>query len=335
MTDTLENRRMHPAIDAARRALIVERRPLRRNELETMSTLPSDEIESLLGLASEVRDHYCGQRAYVEVIYNAKKGGCSEDCHFCSQSARFASDVAPEPLKTVDEFVAAANEALARGAGEFCIVVAVRGPSSALLARVAEAVRVIKATTPLEVAVSLGILSDAQLAILVAAGVDKVNHNLESSERFFPSVCTTHTYAERWETCQRVRRAKLELCCGGIIGMGETMADRIDFLCALQALEPSEVPINFIDPRPGTPFSDRSVMEPMEALRYVAMARLALPGALIRFAGGREITLRGLQDLGMRGGASGLILGNYLTTTGRSDAEDFEMLERLGFEVMR
>ncbi|GAC1309225.1 MAG: biotin synthase BioB [Vulcanimicrobiaceae bacterium] len=326
---------MHPALDLARHALIVERRALRRDELVTLGALPALEIEALLGLASEVRDHYCGQRAYVEVIYNAKKGGCSEDCHFCSQSARFATDVDPEPLRTVEDFTSAANDALARGAGEFCIVVAVRGPSQALLLRVAEAVRVIKATTPLEVAVSLGILSDAQLQILVAAGVDKVNHNLESSERYFPSVCTTHTYAERWETCLRVKRAGLELCCGGIIGMGETPEDRIDFLCALQQLGPTEVPINFLDPRPGTPFSDRSVMEPMEALRYVALARLALPGALIRFAGGREITLRGLQDLGMRGGASGLILGNYLTTKGRSDADDFEMLDRLGFEVMR
>lgn len=326
---------MHPALDSARHALIVDRRALRRDELLTLSDLPASEIEALLGLASEVRDHYCGVRAYVEVIYNAKKGGCSEDCHFCSQSARFSTDVDPEPLRSVDDFVRAANEALARGAGEFCIVVAVRGPSNALLQRVAEAVRVIKATTPLEVAVSLGILTDAHLETLVDAGVDKVNHNLESSERYFPYVCTTHTYAERWETCLRVKSAGLELCCGGIIGMGETPADRVDFLCALQELEPTEVPINFLDPRPGTPFSDRSVMEPMEALRYVALARLALPGALIRFAGGREITLRGLQDLGMQSGASGLILGNYLTTKGRDDSEDFAMLDRLGFEVMR
>ena len=323
-----------PALAAARHALLDERRPLRRDELTTLAALPASDVEELLALAADVRDAYCGTRAYVEVIYNAKKGGCSEDCHFCSQSARFATDVDPEPLRSVDDFVAAANDALARGAGEFCIVVAVRGPSNALLARVAEAVRIIKATTPLEIAVSLGILTEAHLAVLAAAGVDKVNHNLESSERYFPSVCTTHTYAERWETCRRVRAAGLQLCCGGIIGMGETMADRIDFLCALQELGPTEVPINFLDPRPGTPFADRSIVEPVEALRYVALARLALPSALIRFAGGREITLRGLQDLGMRGGASGLILGNYLTTKGRSDADDFAMLDRLGFEVM-
>jgi biotin synthase len=326
---------MHPALAAARHTLLIERRPLGRDELTLLGDLPESDLPELLELAADVRDRYCGARAYVEVIYNAKKGGCSEDCHFCSQSARFATDVAPEPLKTVDEFVAAARAALERGAGEFCIVVAVRGPSNALLARVADAVRAIKATMPLEVAVSLGILSEAQLAVLAAAGVDKVNHNLESSRRFFPYVCTTHTFDERLETCRRVVRAGLELCCGGIIGMGETVADRIDFLLTLQELRPAEVPINFLDPRPGTPFSDRSVMEPMAALHYVALARLALPSALIRFAGGREITLRGLQDLGMRSGASGLILGNYLTTKGRDDRDDFAMLDRLGFEVVR
>ncbi|MBV8364666.1 MAG: biotin synthase BioB, partial [Candidatus Eremiobacteraeota bacterium] len=146
--------------------------------------------------------------------------------------------------------------------------------------------------------------------------------------------CTTHTYEERWRTCLLVKQYGLELCCGGIIGMGETVADRLEFLAALQELEPQEVPINFLNPRPGTPFEDRSLVEPIEALRFVAMARLALPNALIRFAGGREVTLAGLQDLGMRSGASGLVLGNYLTTSGRNDEDDFAMLNRLGFEVL-
>jgi biotin synthase len=136
------------------------------------------------------------------------------------------------------------------------------------------------------------------------------------------------------QTLQLVRAAGLDVCCGGIIGMGETIEDRIDFLCTLQTLMPEEVPINFLNPRPGTPFGDRSLMEPVEALRFVAMARLALPNALVRFAGGREITLAGLQDLGMRSGASGIVLGNYLTTGGRNDEDDFAMLNRLGFEVM-
>jgi biotin synthase len=214
------------------------------------------------------------------------------------------------------------------------VVVAVRGPSTKVLERVCEAVAAIKADLPLTVAVSLGILTPLQIERLILAGVDKVNHNLETSRRYFPSVCTTHTFDERWATCTLVKNAGLELCCGGIIGMGETIDDRVDFLCALQELEPQEVPINFLNPRPGTPFGDRSLVEPVEALRFVAMARLALPKALVRFAGGREITLQGLQDLGMRSGASGIVLGNYLTTSGRGDSDDFAMLERLGFEVL-
>ncbi|HUN28509.1 MAG TPA: biotin synthase BioB [Alphaproteobacteria bacterium] len=325
---------MHPTIVDARERVIDRGLPADRTLLEALAGLPDDDVPDLLALADDARAAYCGNGIAVEVLYNAKKGGCSEDCHFCSQSARFASDVEPETLASVESFVAAARDAHVRGAGEFCIVVAVRGPSTRLLERVCESVRAIKAELPLKVAVSLGILRDDQVAQLVAAGVDKVNHNLETSRRYFPSVCTTHTFDERMATLQLVRSAGLEVCCGGIIGMGETAEDRIDFLCTLQELAPEEVPINFLNPRPGTPFQDRSLVEPVEALRFVAMARLALPRALVRFAGGREITLQGLQDLGMRSGASGIVLGNYLTTGGRSDQDDFAMLDRLGFEVM-
>jgi biotin synthase len=325
---------LHPTIAAARARALDEGLAADRTLLESLALLPDEEIPDLLALADAVRAKYCGNGIAVEVLYNAKKGGCSEDCHFCSQSARFASDVEPETLASVEGFVAAARDAHLRGAGEFCIVVAVRGPSTRLLERVCEAVRAIKSELPLTVAVSLGILREEQVFALVEAGVDKVNHNLETSRRYFPSVCTTHTFDERMSTLQLVRGAGLEVCCGGIIGMGETVEDRIDFLCTLQELEPEEVPINFLNPRPGTPFGDRSLVEPVEALRFVAMARLALPRALVRFAGGREITLAGLQDLGMRSGASGIVLGNYLTTGGRSDQDDFAMLDRLGFEVM-
>jgi biotin synthase len=325
---------LHPTIAAARMRTLDHGVAADRALLEALALLPDEDLPDLLALADDVRAKHCGNGIAVEVLYNAKKGGCSEDCHFCSQSARFASDVEPETLASVEGFVAAARDAHLRGAGEFCIVVAVRGPSSRLLERVCESVRAIKAELPIKVAVSLGILSENQVMQLVAAGVDKVNHNLETSRRYFPSVCTTHTFDERMDTLQLVRGAGLEVCCGGIIGMGETVEDRIDFLSTLQQLAPEEVPINFLNPRPGTPFADRSLVEPIEALRFVAMARLALPRALVRFAGGREITLQGLQDLGMRSGASGIVLGNYLTTGGRSDQDDFAMLDRLGFEVM-
>jgi biotin synthase len=154
---------------------------------------------------------------------------------------------------------------------------------------------------------------------------------LETSRRHFPAICSTHSYEERWQTCLRVRAHGLDLCTGGIIGMGETVEDRIDFLVALQELEPAEVPINFLNPRPGTPFADRSVVDAVEALRFVALARLAVPYAVVRLAGGREITLQAMQDLGMRSGASGIVLGAYLTTTGRDDSDDFAMLNRTGF----
>lgn len=324
----------HPTIERARERVLERGLPADRVLLEELSLLPDDAVPDLLALADAVRERFCGNTIAVEVLYNAKKGGCSEDCNFCSQSARFATDVEAEPVSSVEGFLLAAREAHARGASEFCVVVAVRGPSTKLLERVCEAVRTIKAELPLTVAVSLGILREDQILALLEAGVDKVNHNLETSRRYFPSVCTTHSYEERWATLELVKKHGLEVCCGGIIGMGEEIEDRIDFLASLQLLEPEEVPINFLNPRPGTPFGDRSLVEPIEALRFVAMARLALPRALVRFAGGREVTLQGLQDLGMRSGASGIVLGNYLTTSGRGDNDDFAMLDRLGFEVL-
>jgi biotin synthase len=324
----------HPLIERARERVLTERCAADREMLAALAALPEEHVPQLLELADDVRAAYCGNGIAVEVLYNAKKGGCSEDCNFCSQSARFATDVEPEPLSSVEGFLDAAHDAYERGAAEFCIVVAVRGPSTKLLERVCTAVPLIKQRYPLTVAVSLGILREDQLAKLKEAGVDKVNHNLETSRRYFPSVCTTHSYDERWDTCQLVKKFDLELCCGGIIGMGETLSDRLDFLQALQVLQPEEVPVNFLNPRPGTPFGDRPLLGPTEALRFVAMARLALPSALIRFAGGREVTLQGLQDLGMHSGASGIVLGNYLTTAGRQDDEDFAMLDRLGFEVL-
>jgi len=324
----------HPLIQRARAELLERRRPADGELLGALAELPTERVPELLALADDVRARYCGNAIAVEVLYNAKKGGCSEDCNFCSQSARFATGVEPERLSSVEGFVAAARAAHERGAGEFCIVVAVRGPSQRLLERVCEAVVAIKRELPLTVAVSLGILTETHLVRLAAAGVDKVNHNLETSRRYFSQICTTHTYDERWETCLLVKQQQLELCCGGIIGMGEDVADRIDFLHALQELQPEEVPINFLNPRPGTPFAERSLLDPVEALRFVAMARLALPSALVRFAGGREVTLQALQDVGMRSGASGIVLGDYLTTEGRGDAEDFAMLDRLGFEVL-
>jgi biotin synthase len=205
-------------------------------------------MADLLELANDVRARFHGKGVAVEVLFNAKRGGCSEDCNFCSQSGRFTTDVELERLSSIDEFVEAAHDAHQRGAGEFCMVVAVRGPSRRLLDRLTAATRRIKEELPLKVAVSLGILNEEHMPLLLDAGVDKINHNLETSRRYFPQICTTHIFDERWETCQRVKRYGFELCSSGIIGMGETIAGRVDFLCTLQLLEPEEVPINLFEP---------------------------------------------------------------------------------------
>jgi biotin synthase len=232
-----------------------------------------------------------------------------------------------------DEVLAAAHATKAAGATQFCIVVAVRGPSERLLDRVIETVDAVHDETGLEVACSLGLLSAEQAQRLAAHGVRRYNHNLEAPRAVFPSVCTTHTYDDRVATALLAKEAGMELCCGGIIGMGETLEQRVDFAFELAALEPCEVPINLLDPRPGTPLADRALISPREALQAIALFRLVLPSAWLRLAGGREKVLGELQGMGLLAGANALIVGNYLTTGGRAPEEDHALLEALGMPV--
>src|SRR5579875_2521229 len=201
------------------------------------------------------------------------------------------------------------------------------------LRRLCELVPVVRAETGLNVAVSAGILTDRQAGQLAAAGVHRYNHNLETARSFFGSVVTTHTWEERAETCRLVKAHGMELCCGVLLGMGETDDHRLELLAQLRALAPDEVPVNFLNPRPGTPLGGRQPVQPWEAIRWIALFRLGLPGVILRYAGGREITLRELQALGMTAGINALIVGNYLTTLGRSPAEDLQMLEDLRMPI--
>ena len=185
----------------------------------------------------------------------------------------------------------------------------------------------------LQVAVSAGILEPEQAARLAAAGVHRYNHNLETARSFFPEVVTTHSWDERVATCQLVLDAGMELCCGVLLGMGETDAQRLELLLQLREVGPTEVPINFLNPRPGTPLAIRPVTPAKEALRWIALFRLGLPAAILRYAGGREITLGDLQDVGMTSGVNALIVGNYLTTLGRSADDDLAMLRRLKMPI--
>jgi biotin synthase len=294
--------------------------------------LPAQRTSDLLQLAHEVRLRWCGPEVEVEGIISLKTGGCPEDCHFCSQSGLFASPVRAAWLD-IPSLVQAAVETAATGATEFCIVAAVRGPDAKLMAQVRAGVAAIRETVDINVACSLGMLSQEQVDDLRDMGVHRYNHNLETARSFFPHVVTTHTWEERFATLQMVRAAGMEVCCGGILGMGETLAQRAEFAAELAALRPDEVPLNFLNPRPGTPFGDQPVMSADEALKAVAVFRLTLPRTVLRFAGGREITLGDLATDGMLGGINALIVGNYLTTLGRPASEDLRMLADLSMPV--
>jgi biotin synthase len=320
------------AIPNARRALLDERRRLDAAELAALAALPETAAGALADLAHEVRLAWCGDTVEVEGILSAKTGGCPEDCHFCAQSARFETPVKPIPLIDPAEVAAAARETAKLGASEFCLVYAVRGPDARLLERILALVPVVQ-REGLQVAVSAGILTREQAQRFAAGGVHRYNHNLETARSFFPEIATTHRWEERWETCQHVKASGMELCCGVLLGMGESPAQRLELLEQLRALAPSEVPINFLNPRPGTPLADRPLLPAREALRWIALFRLGLPDTILRYAGGRELTLGELQEAGMRAGVNALIIGNYLTTLGRTPQEDLAMLGRLSMPI--
>ncbi len=271
-------------IAAAGDALLDERRQLTLDELAGLAALPDSAVPSLTALAHEVRLAWCGPEVEVEGILSAKTGGCPEDCHFCSQSAKFETQVQATPFLDTDEVLAAAAETAKLGASEFCIVLAVRGPDERTMQRILELVPLVREETGLNVAVSAGILDDDQARRLAEGGVHRYNHNLETSMSYFPRIVTTHTWEERFETCERVRRNGMELCCGVLLGMGESVDQRIELIGQLRDVDPAEVPLNFLNPRPGTPLADKLVVQPLEALRWIALFRLGLPSVILRYA---------------------------------------------------
>ncbi|OZE76252.1 biotin synthase BioB [Rhodococcus sp. 15-649-2-2] len=306
---------------------------LERSQVLEVLQLGDDRLEEAMLLAHEVRMKWCGPEVEVEGIVSLKTGGCPEDCHFCSQSGLFASPVRAAWLD-IPSLVEAAKQTAKTGATEFCIVAAVRGPDARLLAQVAAGIEAIRGEVDIDIACSLGMLEQDQVDQLAGMGVHRYNHNLETSRSYFPNVVTTHTWEERWNTLRMVREAGMEVCCGGILGMGETLEQRAEFAADLTALEPDEVPLNFLNPRPGTPFGDLDVLPASDALRAVAAFRLALPRTILRFAGGREITLGDLgAKQGILGGINAVIVGNYLTTLGRPAEQDLDLLGQLQMPI--
>ena len=314
-------------------ALLDAGRQLSLEELAALAALDDRAVPALASLAHEVRLAWSGPEVEVEGILSAKTGGCPEDCHFCSQSSSFDTQVLATPFLDTDEVLAAAEETAQLGASEFCIVLAVRGPDERTMQRLLELVPLVRERVGINVAVSAGILTAEQARRLAEGGVHRYNHNLETARSHFGRIVTTHSWQERFDTCRLVREHGMELCCGVLLGMGESVEQRIELLGQLRDLEPAEVPINFLNPRPGTPLEGQELVDPMQAIRWIALFRLALPSVILRYAGGREVTLRELQAMGLTSGINALIVGNYLTTLGRSPQEDLQMLQDLRMPI--
>jgi biotin synthase len=296
---------------------------------------PDAEMPDLLRATARVREHHHGRRVKLCLLRNARSGLCPEDCHYCSQSAISDAAIPRYRLDSVDELLAASRRAVGAGARRFCMVTSGRGPSSVDIERFTSAARRIKAEHPdLELCVSLGLMEEDQAHALKAAGIDFVNHNLNTSERFHPAICSTHSYADRVRTVENVRRAGLATCCGGIIGMGERDEDIIDLAFALHELRVDSLPVNFLHPIDGTPFGAYRELTPMRCLRALCLFRLTSPAAEIRVAGGRELNLGWFQPLALYA-ANSLFVDGYLTTPGQAYTEAHAMVAAMGFEVER
>ena len=275
-----------------------------------------DDILSVLDAAFAIRRRYFGRGVSIHVIRNAKSGLCSENCSFCSQSAVSESEIPKYPMQSVEQILEGAREAHRLTATRYCIVTSGRTPSEKDLATICEAARLIKREVPVQICTSLGLLAEEQAKRLKNAGVDRYNHNLESSERFYSSFCTTHDFSDRVATAKTAKAAGLELCSGGLIGMGENLQDRVDLAFALRELDADSIPVNFLDPRPGTPLEGLTRLTPADCLRTLAMFRFVNPDREIRIAGGREACIGSLQVLSLYAANSMFTVG-YLTTSGQ------------------
>jgi len=303
-----------------------------REEARAVLACPDEELLALLDAAYRVRRAFFGRKVRLHVLHNARSGACPEDCRFCSQSSAAGAAVPEYPMQTVDEIVAGARRARDARAWKYCIVTATRAPSARDLDVVCAAVGRIKAELDLTICTSMGLLTPEKARRLEAAGVDRYNHNLESSERFFPEVASTHTWAQRVDTVRIARAAGMEVCCGGIAGLGERDEDLVDLALTLRELEVESVPVNFLDPRPGTALGERPRPSPRACLKVLAMFRLVHPRADLRAAGGREVTLRALQPLALYA-VNSIFTAGYLTTPGAAPGDDQRMILDAGFEI--
>ncbi|MDX2098354.1 MAG: biotin synthase BioB [Leptolyngbyaceae cyanobacterium bins.59] len=291
---------------------------------------PDEVLLEQLAAAYRVRYQSWGNRVRLHFLLNAQSGLCPEDCHYCSQSKVSTAEIEKYPLMAQEKILAAADRASELKAGTFCLVISGRSPNERTFQQVLEAVRAVKSKHDLKICACLGLLNEEQTQRLAAAGVDRVNHNLNTSEDHHSDICTTHTFQDRLTTVQNVQAAGITTCSGGIFGMGESDDDIIDLALSLRALNVTSVPLNFLIPIPGTPFAGRQELNPRRCLRILCLFRFLLPSQEIRIAGGREVHLRSLQPLGLYP-ANSIFVGDYLTTPGQAAQADWDMIRDAGF----
>ena len=307
------------------------------NEARRLAAIEDPAVaDLLLNAAHEITKHFRPSRPDLCSLINAKSYLCSEDCGFCSQSSHYKTGIKRYPLLNPDQVLQAATQCEANGIQSFCVVTSGETLNDAEFEQVLETFRRLSAGTNLRLDGSLGNLTAEQIRKLKEAGMRRFNHNLQCSREFYPRIVSTHTYDERKETLDFLKRHGVEICSGGIFGMGETREDRIRFAFELRPYELHCLPINILNPRPGTPLQDQTPIDPFEIVKTVAIFRFIHPKANIKLAGGRELNLGVyFQEKTLRGGANGLVVGGYLTTGGNPLGEDFAMLEHAGFAASR
>jgi len=284
--------------------------------------------------AAQLRDYHQGRAIKLCAIVNAKSGRCPEDCSFCAQSAHHQTQIETYPLMDPHEILARAEEAVAMGARRFSIVTSGKALTEQEFVQVTHAIRLMQERTRLTLCASVGMLTPERAHALRAAGLNRYHHNLETAASFFPQVCTTHRYEEDLDTLRAAHEAGLEICSGGIFGLGESPVQRLELAYTLKEMAVDSVPLNFLNPIPGTPLASAHTLTPLEILKFVALFRFILPDKDIRICGGREFGLRDLHPLVFWAGANGIMIGNYLTTRGRDYQADLQMIRDLGMEVV-
>lgn len=320
-------------IDAVKNK-ILSGRQLSRFEAEKLYNIDGRNLMPFLCASSDIARKYRKDVVNLCAITNARSGLCPEDCAFCAQSERHHTGIAVYPLISEGEMLRRAEQAVREKTNRFCIVTSGRGATDKEMDVIARAVKRIKEKFPgLKMDASLGIISKAQAAKLKSAGLDRYNHNLETAQTNFSKVCTTHTYGDRLTTIKFVKDAGLEICCGGIIGLGESKRERIELAFALAKLDIDSIPLNFLNPIPKTRLARGPILSPLEILKTIALFRFILPKKEIRICGGRQANLRGLQPLIFMAGADAIIIGNYLTTKGSQPQDDIKMISDLGLKV--